>query len=253
MADIEEYLRAILNATFGEQVRGSIHDAIEVMNVESEGSRADASAAQRSASVVENAFTVTNGLMDQARTWHDEWEEVVGNINYGIYPMGPATVATLPSEPQVGWMYYMTQADVTDDRFLEGPGVDLLLNQKVYFTNKGKWSIMVADGLSALVKANKEYIDYLKTCEQWVTYTLRADKWEQDTDGTWIYPLYETYPNDEYDILDVLPVYSTSNRMRQEWERAYCGGREETNIIRCRGVVPEIDISIGLYVKRNAF
>ena len=32
MADISTYLRAILEAVYGEQVRGSIHDAIDIIN-----------------------------------------------------------------------------------------------------------------------------------------------------------------------------------------------------------------------------
>ncbi len=36
MADISRYLQAILDAVYGEEVRGSIHDAIEIINDVSE-------------------------------------------------------------------------------------------------------------------------------------------------------------------------------------------------------------------------
>ena len=35
MADISSYLQKILDAIYGEEVRGSIHDALAAMNVES--------------------------------------------------------------------------------------------------------------------------------------------------------------------------------------------------------------------------
>lgn len=42
MAAIDVYLQAILDAVYGEEVRGSIHDAIQAMNVESSDAKAAA-------------------------------------------------------------------------------------------------------------------------------------------------------------------------------------------------------------------
>lgn len=49
MANIATYLSKILSATYGEEVRGSIHDAIEAMNVESGNAMSYAATAKESA------------------------------------------------------------------------------------------------------------------------------------------------------------------------------------------------------------
>lgn len=49
MADISSYLKKILEAIYGEEVRGSIHDALSAMNVESNKAMEFASTAQDSA------------------------------------------------------------------------------------------------------------------------------------------------------------------------------------------------------------
>lgn len=49
MANIETYLAKILSATYGEEVRGSIHDAIYAMNIESENAMSYAATAKESA------------------------------------------------------------------------------------------------------------------------------------------------------------------------------------------------------------
>lgn len=55
MANIETYLAKILSATYGEEVRGSIHDAIEAMNIESENAMSYAATAKESAVNYANA------------------------------------------------------------------------------------------------------------------------------------------------------------------------------------------------------
>ena len=49
MADISSYLQKILDAIYGEEVRGSIHDALAAMNVESNNAMTFAATAQDSA------------------------------------------------------------------------------------------------------------------------------------------------------------------------------------------------------------
>lgn len=58
MANISTYLANIMNAVYGEEVRGSIHDAINAINTESESSKATANAASATASA---AATVVGG------------------------------------------------------------------------------------------------------------------------------------------------------------------------------------------------
>lgn len=49
MADISQHLKAIQTAKYGEEVRGSIHDALEAMNEESSSAKEVAETAQDSA------------------------------------------------------------------------------------------------------------------------------------------------------------------------------------------------------------
>ena len=49
MADISSFLKKILNAIYGEEVRGSIHDALAAMNTESSSAMEFASTAKDSA------------------------------------------------------------------------------------------------------------------------------------------------------------------------------------------------------------
>ena len=49
MADISSFLKKILSAIYGEEVRGSIHDALAAMNTESSSAMEFASTAKDSA------------------------------------------------------------------------------------------------------------------------------------------------------------------------------------------------------------
>jgi len=86
--------------------------------------------------------------------------------------------------------------------------------------------------------------------EVWYTATLGTAGWTLDsTTNTYYYSFESTYPSTDYDIVDVLPVSATTAEMRAAWIAADCGGYEPTNIIRCHGTVPTINISIGICVR----
>ena len=59
MADISTYLQAILDAVYGEQVRGSIHDAIEIINTAMEVSISAGTA-------VSSASSSSSGFFDDS-------------------------------------------------------------------------------------------------------------------------------------------------------------------------------------------
>lgn len=84
MADISQYLQDILDAVYGEQVRGSIHDAIDIINQASEvcisAGTAVSSASSSSSGFFENSLYINTSTYD---LWKciglDSWQNV-GNL-----------------------------------------------------------------------------------------------------------------------------------------------------------------------------
>lgn len=89
MADISQYLQAILDAVYGEQVRGSIHDAIELINDVSEvvisAGTAVTSASSSSTGFYENSLYINTSTCD---LWKcigtDSWQKVANIRGIGI-------------------------------------------------------------------------------------------------------------------------------------------------------------------------
>lgn len=84
MADISQYLQDILDAVYGEQVRGSIHDAIEIINDVSEvvisAGTAVSSASSSSSGFFTDSLYINTDTSDLWRcTGTNAWE-VVGNL-----------------------------------------------------------------------------------------------------------------------------------------------------------------------------
>ena len=92
-------------------------------------------------------------------------------------------------------------------------------------------------------------VDKKENKSTWVSYTLAANQWTLGNDNLYHYDLSGDYANNAYDIANVLPNASTTDTMRAAWVNANCGGYEPTNMITCHGIVPTIDIVIGLCVK----
>ena len=97
---------------------------------------------------------------------------------------------------------------------------------------------------SSMAYALAEDLTRKQNNDYWVTYTLLASAWENNT-----YDLTRTYPSDLYDIVDALPVADTTPAMRKAWIKADCGGHHDTNVIVAQGTVPTIDIIIGLCIR----
>ncbi|MBR4556492.1 MAG: hypothetical protein IKO15_03330 [Clostridiales bacterium] len=105
MADISQYLQAILEAVYGEQVRGSIHDAIDIINQASEVSISAGTAVSEPSSSSTQFFV---GSMYINTTTYDLWKCVgtdswqrLGNIR-GI------GIASLEKTSTVGNVDYYT-------------------------------------------------------------------------------------------------------------------------------------------------
>jgi len=89
MASISELLQAIMNARYGEQVRGSIHDAIDAINTEShnamvyakdgmDSAKASATQAQTSATNAQTEANNSKTEADRAKSEADRASTIVG-------------------------------------------------------------------------------------------------------------------------------------------------------------------------------
>lgn len=239
MASIAELLAKIKNAIYGEEVRGSIHDAIEAMNEESSIAMEKAVTAQDSA--VRSAATAKSSEEVSTRS-RLIIEDLMGNVQNGLIPMGGATVSTLPANPVAGWMYYMLYDDVTDERFQEGAGISLLQNQRVYFSGKGKWTLMVDDGL--VLRVNQ----ILNTMMYWVDYIILASGWDRET-GEYSFEL--DYSSSEYSIVDIIPSDAATDEQIKAFYRSKCGGFYQMNVIVAKGNIPVIDIPVKICIRKE--
>lgn len=86
MADISAELQAILDATYGEEVRGSIHDAIEKINIVNENSATDIENAERTINTIVN--TIRNEYMERVVLWEraDAYETFFKTDDYVTLP-----------------------------------------------------------------------------------------------------------------------------------------------------------------------
>lgn len=80
---------------------------------------------------------------DSAKAQADRAQTISDNIDGSLKPMGPILFENLPNNPRVGWMYQAMNDFVTDDRFIEGAGVQGYVGDEIYFTNQNKWSVFL--------------------------------------------------------------------------------------------------------------
>lgn len=78
---------------------------------------------------------------NNAMYWASEAARIAQSITAGITPMGSVTFDNLPQDPEVGWMYKITDAFTTDSRFDDGPGVSYSAGTSVYYTAQNKWTV----------------------------------------------------------------------------------------------------------------
>ena len=71
--------------------------------------------------------------------------------------------------------------------------------------------------------------------------TLTSGGWNSSTK---IYDLTSWYPNDSYNIINILPNENTTSEQREAWIKADCGGYRSTNTIKANGTVPTINIVV---------
>ena len=123
MANISQYLQDILDAVYGEQVRGSIHDAIEIINEASEvcisAGTAVSSASSSSTGFFEKSLYVNTNTYDLWKCLGtDSWQKI-GNLR-GI------GIASLEKTATVGNVdtYTITFDDGSTETFDVTNGID---------------------------------------------------------------------------------------------------------------------------------
>ncbi len=60
----------------------------------------------------------------------------------GLVPAGTIRYEELPTEPMIGFMYNISNDFLTDDRFVDGPGIFYTAGNNVYWTVDGKWDVL---------------------------------------------------------------------------------------------------------------
>lgn len=83
-------------------------------------------------------------LTDEAAKLLDQAQKLISAATSGaLIPSGTVAFENLPTEPQVGYMYNISNSFVTDDRFAEGPGIQYNPGANVYWTKDGQWDVMI--------------------------------------------------------------------------------------------------------------
>lgn len=83
-------------------------------------------------------------LTDEATKLLDQAQKIISAATAGaLIPSGTVAFENLPDEPEVGYMYNISNSFVTDDRFAEGAGVQYNPGANVYWTADSQWDVMI--------------------------------------------------------------------------------------------------------------
>ena len=95
-------------------------------------------------------------LTEEAQKLLKQAQNIVSAISSGaILPAGTVPFEELPEEPHVGYMYNISNAFVTDNRFADGAGIKYNPGANVYYTQDGQWDVMIGVQVTG-VKGNAE-------------------------------------------------------------------------------------------------
>lgn len=161
MASIKEYLENIANAKYGQEVRGSIHDAISAINDESEQAYSTAvtsasSAAEKATEASNSALSATEKASEAATSASDasgykaQCEAIVVGLSGALIPMGTVAFENLPAlaDCKNGYMYNINNEFITTSDFVEGAGHIYPVGTNVYKIAPGKWDCLAGINLS---------------------------------------------------------------------------------------------------------
>lgn len=144
MAAIDVYLQQILDAVYGEEVRGSIHDSIAAMNVESSTAMLAAVTARDSAkNYADSASTSETNAKNYASAAAASAEEAAQTMTKAIQYRSAITFSQLNSvEKKFGYMYNITDSFTADTRFrVEDRGKTFDPGANVVYDSNGLWDV----------------------------------------------------------------------------------------------------------------
>ncbi|MEZ3435747.1 MAG: hypothetical protein K1W34_14225 [Lachnospiraceae bacterium] len=99
---------------------------------------------------------LANALVTEAQKLLDQAEKIVAAATQGaLVPAGTITFQELPTEPVVGHMYNISNDFTTDNRFAEGAGVFYRAGANVYWSNDGKWDVMIGTQVTGVKGASE--------------------------------------------------------------------------------------------------
>ncbi|MDE7018852.1 MAG: pyocin knob domain-containing protein, partial [Lachnospiraceae bacterium] len=97
-------------------------------------------------------------LTDEAAKLLDQAQKLISAATAGaLIPAGTVAFENLPTEPQVGYMYNISNSFVTDGRFAEGPGIQYNSGANVYWTKDGQWDVMIGVQVTGVKGAAESY------------------------------------------------------------------------------------------------
>ena len=83
-------------------------------------------------------------LTDKAQKLLEQAQKIIAAASSGaLIPSGTVTFENLPTEPQIGYMYNISNDFTTDNHFIEGAGIFYRAGANVYWTKDNRWDIMV--------------------------------------------------------------------------------------------------------------
>lgn len=83
-------------------------------------------------------------LTDEAQKLLEQAQKIIAAASSGaLIPSGTVAFENLPTEPQTGHMYNISNDFVTDERFAEGAGIFYRAGANVYWTADEKWDVLV--------------------------------------------------------------------------------------------------------------
>lgn len=179
MANIQEYLNRIMEARKGKEVRSSIHDSIDAINIQLEESgEAALASANNAAQSADNALiNATNACayakkaqsyavgtgevrdneaVDNAKYYYQQIKQISEGLAGGLLPMGTISFDQLENQTKApGYMYNISDEFETDDTFKDGNGIIYPAGTNVYYTADGFWDCLTGSLVTG-IKGSEE-------------------------------------------------------------------------------------------------
>lgn len=96
-----------------------------------------------------------NDDSDNAKYYYEQTKGISQSLSGALKPMGTIVFDNLPSSPNSGDMYNISNEFITDDRFKEGIGKTMPIGTNVYFTEDGYWDCLAGSPVTGIKGSNE--------------------------------------------------------------------------------------------------